>query len=148
MKFDDMIKQWEKESSKSIFETFCECMQRSEFASELLSKIKHSKYGFESCDFDLFDKLIYALDNGKFFVFTPECYYGEVCEWVELYDVHCNEEVCLKYKENFDDYYKDTTNFSSFEELQKFMKGREKENGIFYKECKLCDFIIDGEDEE
>ena len=92
MKFDDMIKQWEKESSKSIFETFCECMQRSEFASELLSKIKHSKYGFESCDFDLFDKLIYALDNGKFFVFTPECYYGEVCEWVELYDVHCNEK--------------------------------------------------------
>ena len=148
MKFDDMIKQWEKESSKSIFETFYECMSRSEFASELLSKIKHSKYGFESCDFDLFDKLIYALDNGKFFVFTPECYCGEVCEWVELYDVHCNKEVCLKYKENFDDYYKDTTNFSSFEELQKFMKGREKENGIFYKECKLCDFIIDKEDEE
>ena len=118
------------------------------FIGDLLSKINHSKYGFESCDFDLFDKLIYALDNGKFFVFTPECEYGEVCEWVELYDVNCNEEVCLKYKESFDDYYKDRTNFSSFEELQKFMKGREKENGIFYKECKLCDFIIDGEDEE
>lgn len=146
MKFDDMIEQWKEECSKPVTEVFYECMSRSEFASELLSKINHSKYGFESCDFGLFDKLIYALDNGKFFVFTPECYYGEVCEWVELYDVHCNEKACLKYKEDFDDYYKDTTNFSSFEELQEFMKGREKENGIFYKECKLCDFIIDKED--
>lgn len=138
----------EYENLKPLCEVVNELSSKREFVDEFFSKIKHSKYGFESCDFDLFDKLIYALDNGKFFVFTPECYYREVCEWIELYDVHCNEEVCLKYKEAFDDYYKDTTNFSSFEELQKFMKGREKENGIFYKECKLCDFIIDREDEE